>query len=358
VNTDRPSLLPRDLVELELTQLWEPCLGVEPIGVRDDFFALGGDERRAIALLDAVTTRFAVVVPLRRFLETPTVEQLGVLLRESTRLTPASCAVAIQPAGASPPFFCAPPTGGTSIHYRSLARALGNDQPFYGLQQPGLEGEREPFTDWTQLASHYVDAIRRIQPSGPYFLGGWSDGGRVALEIAQQIFRQGGEVRLLAIFDEQIEPQPPGVERTTTDDVELLAAMIGHRLPIDLEALRRMAFDERLQYALNLAKAASLLPPDYGLVHARRQFAVFKANAIARSAYRSVRYPGRVAVFWAGDGIRDETDDRSARWRAIAGGGLETYVVPGTHLTMMARAHVEPLARDLRACLARAHALV
>ncbi|MGH7996409.1 MAG: thioesterase domain-containing protein, partial [Opitutaceae bacterium] len=344
---------PRDLLEFKLAQLWENCLGAEPAGVRQDFFEAGGYSLRAIALMAAVKRSFGRTVPLLRFLENPTIEHLGTVLRATPEpLTSRSCVIPIQAAGTKPPIFCAPPGGGNPIHYRHLSRCLGNDQPFYGLQSPGLEGECEPFDDWTRLAAHYIETVKRIQPCGPFFLGGWSDGGRVALEMAQQLYRQGEEVALLAIFDEQLEQVDPAL---VSSDAEILFSMVASILPVDLEALRALGPTDRLLHVLDLAKRANLLPPDYALVHAQRQFQVFKANALARVKYRPSRYPGRVALFWANEKIHDDIATRSALWRRVVAGDMEAHLAPGNHLTLMSRDHAPVLAQYLNACLERAY---
>jgi thioesterase domain-containing protein len=87
------------------------------------------------------------------------------------------------------------------LSYYELAYLWGFDQPFYGLQPLGLDGEQSPFTRIEEMAAHYIEALRQVQPSGPYFLGGWSFGGLVAFEMAQQLLRAGHQVALLAIFD-------------------------------------------------------------------------------------------------------------------------------------------------------------
>ena len=109
--------------------------------------------------------------------------------------------MAIQAEGTRPPFFCVHGVGGNVVGFRDLARHLGPDQPFYALQPQGLDGKRECLTNIPEMAKRYMQEIRKIQPEGPYRIGGYSFGGLVAYEMAQQLEAQGEEMALLALFD-------------------------------------------------------------------------------------------------------------------------------------------------------------
>src|SRR5262249_37663095 len=109
--------------------------------------------------------------------------------------------VSIQPRGSLPPFFCAHASGGNVFSYVGLARRLGLDQPFYALQARGLMGTQEPHTRIEEMAADYLHAIRAVQESGPYSLGGWSMGGLIAFEMARQLEQQGEQVAAVALFD-------------------------------------------------------------------------------------------------------------------------------------------------------------
>ena len=128
-------------------------------------------------------------------------EELACILRGNVAAPEWSPLVEIQRGGARPRFFCAHGAGGNVLIYRDLARHVGSDQPFYGLQSQGLDGERPILTRIESMAALYVKEIRKMQPHGPYFLGGYCMGGTVALEMAQQLKAQGEQVALLALFD-------------------------------------------------------------------------------------------------------------------------------------------------------------
>jgi phthiocerol/phenolphthiocerol synthesis type-I polyketide synthase E len=128
-------------------------------------------------------------------------EELASILRGNVAAPEWSPLVEIQRGGARPRFFCAHGAGGNVLIYRDLARHMESEQPFYGLQSQGLDGERPILSRIESMAALYVKEIQRVQPHGPYFLGGYCMGGTVALEMAQQLKAQGEQVALLALFD-------------------------------------------------------------------------------------------------------------------------------------------------------------
>jgi thioesterase domain-containing protein/acyl carrier protein len=190
----------RNDTEKRLTKLWEELLGVAPIGTRKNYFDLGGNSLLAVRLFARIEREFHVNLPLATLFEAQTIEQLADVL-DNKGEEGWSPLVTIQPAGSRPPFFCIHGGGGSVLIYRALSQHLGADQPFYGLESQGLDGRRPLLTRIEDMAELYVKKLRRVQPHGPYFLGGYCMGGTVALEMAQRLTAQGEEVALLALFD-------------------------------------------------------------------------------------------------------------------------------------------------------------
>jgi non-ribosomal peptide synthetase component F/thioesterase domain-containing protein len=191
----------RNDTEKRLTKLWEELLGVAPIGTRQNYFDLGGNSLLAVRLFARVEKEFHVNLPLATLFEAQTIEQLGDVLDTKAQAAGWSPLVTIQPAGSRSPFFCIHGGGGSVLIYRALSQHLSTDQPFYGLESQGLDGQRPLLTRIEDMAGLYVKELRRVQPHGPYFLGGYCMGGTVALEMAQRLTAQGEKVALLALFD-------------------------------------------------------------------------------------------------------------------------------------------------------------
>ncbi len=191
---------PRNRIELQLVAIWEQVLGITPIGVRDNFFALGGYSLLALRMFSAIEQTFGKRLPMAVLFQAPTIEQLADVLADEGCTVRWRSLVAIQPEGKKSPFFAVPGVGGNVLVFARLAKLLGDDQPFYGLQARGLDGREKPFMRVEEMAAHYIDEIRSVQPRGPYLIGGTCTGGLAAYEIAQQLTAQ-GEAVILAVME-------------------------------------------------------------------------------------------------------------------------------------------------------------
>jgi hypothetical protein len=199
---------PRDPVEIWLARKWQHILGFA-VGIRENFFGVGGNSLDAARTIDAILVEFGVQLPLNVLTEHPTVESLAVLLREhATRLT--GPLVAIQDGdGSRPPLFLVHPDDGQVGLYCRLGYALGEEFAVFGLQADGLYSGAEPRRSVAEMADAYSDAVRAVCPAGPYLLGGCAVGAAVAYEMAARL----GDVRLLAAIDaELLEPAAPRTE--------------------------------------------------------------------------------------------------------------------------------------------------
>jgi thioesterase domain-containing protein/acyl carrier protein len=340
---------PRDTVEFQLKQIWEDVLGVRPIGIRDNFFDLGGHSLLILRLISRIHQLFKQELPLSTLFEAATVEQLACVLRRQANSLSQSSLVEIQSGGSKRPYFCVHPGSGNVLCYVDLARHLGHNQPFYGLQSVGLDGRREPYNRVEDMAAHYIEAVRVIQPQGPYLLGGWSFGGLVAFEMAQQLQMQNQEVALLSLLDTWVPDSD--TMHAGTDDARLLASFLvqlGHTIhdnpSVRYEALRGLNPDEQLNYVLEWARRANLVPPDAGAEQIRRLASVYKANIRATQSYKPKAYPKRITLFRASERFAEDGQDPTMGWSEIATGGLDTCTLPGSHYTIVREPHVRTLA--------------
>ena len=184
-----------------LIAMWRELLGLDSVGPDDNYFDLGGDSALAVHLFARIEKEFGVKLPLATLFEAQTVSELTEVLRSKAQPAGWSPLVAVHPSGSRANFFCVHGAGGNVLIYRDLAKLLGPDQPFYGLQSRGLDGKEELQKSVLEMARGYVDAIQRMQPHGPYFLGGYCVGGTIAYEMAQQLTAKGETVGMLAMFD-------------------------------------------------------------------------------------------------------------------------------------------------------------
>ncbi len=202
------------------------------------------------------------------------------------------------------------------------------------------------------MAAYYIQALQTVQIEGPYLLGGWSMGGAVAFEMAQQLHAQGQRVALLALLDTRV-PTPD--EKFAEEDFEVMSVEFVRSLGLSLdpwESLSRLPKDELLTHVLEQAKRASLVPPELEFSQARHFVQLLKTDSRTVRDYALHPYPGRVTLFKASDEERVGTSpDPTLGWSEWAAGGVEVYAVPGNHANMGYEPHVQVLAEKLRACL-------
>src|SRR5262249_47558940 len=165
-------------------------LNTSPIGIRHNFFNLGGHSLSAVRLMARIKMTFHRELPLSTLFQNSTIEQLASILRQQPLPQYESPVVRIKTSGARNPFFCIHPVGGNVLCYTILARHFDEDRPFYGLQSLNLRQNANIPARLEESATRYLEAIRREQPQGPYLLGGWSLGGALAFEIAKQLGQQ------------------------------------------------------------------------------------------------------------------------------------------------------------------------
>lgn len=350
---------PRNDLERKLVQIWSEILQISEIDIRDNFFEIGGNSLLALHLTNAIEQKFGRELSLSTLLTNSSIEKLAEILQNSTDIFSNSPIVAIQPKGTKRPFFCIHPAGGHVLCYFSLAHYLGTDQPFYGLQAQGFYGEEEPLTTVTEMASLYAQAIQTIQPTGPYQIGGWSFGGVVAYETAQQLHQQGKEVSLLAILDSYV---PILLDKNKKiDDVYLVGVlsrvfggMFGQDNLILLAEIENLSVEESLNYIIEKARQAKIFPPGVERHNNRRILDVLVGTLKATYFYQRRPYPGKVTIFRARE-KHIMAPDPTLVWvelfSVLAAEEIEIHNVPGNHYSFVLEPHVQALAESLQKCL-------
>jgi thioesterase domain-containing protein len=352
------AISPRNDRERILQEIWQRELGRDPIGVRDNFFEVGGNSLIALQIFKQIRDRFNQDLPLSTLFACGTIERLAHALEQQTQQTQDAqvsqwaSLVPIQPLGPKTPLFCIHPVRGNVLCYRRLSYHLGQDQPFYGLQAQGLDGKHPPLNRIQDMAAKYIREIRTVQPDGPYRLSGYSLGGMIAFEMAQQLQAQGQQVDLLALFDTY-------GHRSIIEIRDHNALSITGKIRLHLKSLIKLQPRQKLAYfvdrtQIRIQKILIKLYLRLGLTlpSSLRLMAIFDAGLEAAQTYVPKTYSGRMILFRA---TKVDSDPKLG-WDGLASQGIEVYDVPGKHNTietegMLTEPHVSELAKKLNACL-------
>jgi FkbH-like protein len=368
--TNRPDLKttyvpPDDDVEIELVNLWQQLLHVQPVGVLDNFFELGGDSLIAVTLFVEIVEKFDKQLPLATLFTAPTIRELARIISSAEREAQWRHLVPIQPAGSRPPLFCMHAAGGNVLFYRDISNHLGIDQPVYGLQARETEETGTYPNRVEDMAALYVSEILEFEPAGPYYLCGSSFGGLLAYEVAQQIGAQGKAVALLALFDTYGPGYPRSLPRSNFRNRK--QDRLWSRITNLRGQLRELEAQEKLNFIIGRVNRAWMrnkrrwlwkknefqimynkatggtLPKDVQRNH--------KAIQQALDTYVPLRYEGKVTLFRAStqpDGI---VQDPLLGWGDLPAGGIEVLESVGTHGAMTVDPYAKALAEKLVAYL-------
>jgi thioesterase domain-containing protein/acyl carrier protein len=350
--------VPKEDIEAVLTSWWKELLEQDQVGLDDDFFDLGGHSLMGVQLFSRIQSTYGVDLGLATLFEARTVRDLAKLVRESiapvpTKTTTAtvrknsdawSPLVPIQPKGSRPPLFVISGIGGNVVKFHTLAYYLGEDQPIYGLLPRGLDGKEQYHTRVEDIAADYVKAIREMNPNGPYHLVGYSFGGIVAFEVAQQIRAQGGNVGIVGMFD-TIETHYGEKVDASLRPTERFDAM---KERFDEFLTRRDRFtyiSETLAakyWSIKLSILRSLgrpLPQKVGTIE--------EINSYAGYNYFPKVYPGKLTLFRSTKRNVSHGDDEWCGWGELAAGGIDVHHIPATHFNILQEPAVKVVSEKL-----------
>ncbi len=363
---------PREGLERQIAAIWEDLLGIRRIGARDNFFDLGGDSLLALQVLARIEREIGTKLPVATFFWAPTIEEMAEALRQPGWRPPWSSLVPIHADGSLPPFFCVHGFGGGVLGYADLARALGPDQPVYGLQALGRDAWDVPQASIEAMAAHYISEIRAVQPTGPYYLGGYCAGATIAFEMAQEFHRDGSEVALLAV----IEGEAPGPAYRNIALRPTWFLRFVANLPFWVRDFLLLSRPERR------GRSRRRLGPLLGRFFGQRSTSGALANSVplqnlvdnpagvpadlvsllithgeAFAAYVPCPYPGLVSLFRTRRHPLFCSFDPTKGWASLSPHRVDVVIIPGAHQNVLQPPHVGTLAARLRAALTAARLL-
>ncbi|MBD6618577.1 amino acid adenylation domain-containing protein [Komarekiella sp. 'clone 1'] len=358
-NITKSVIAPRNFTELSLAKLWEKLLNTSPIGVADNFFNLGGHSFLAVRLMAQIQDRFGHNLTLSTLFENPTIEKLAAIVSQPFRESSNSPLVAINSSGSKIPFFCIHGAGGGINQYINLSRRLGEDYPFYALEHTPNQEEPE-LISVEDTAKNYLEEIRKVQPNGPYFLGGHCYGGILAFEMAQQLQRQGETVDLLVVIDAILSETR--IESTKDDDAKFLLRM-AESIKTDNNIDFSISFEELRDLSLN--QQLDLINQKVNFIFSETEikefisyYKLFKAHVQAMRDYVPLVYPQSITLFRAKEEIIHDfessefhTNDSLLGWGKCSNQLIQVMEVPGDHFSIFIEPHIQELAKHLRSCI-------
>jgi amino acid adenylation domain-containing protein len=348
---------PRDTWELELLKLWQDVLEIEKIGIDDGFFELGGHSLLAVRLMAAIHQKFGRSIPLSAMFEYGSIRRLADLLRADADAPAATPLVSIQPKGKKPPCFFVHPAGGNVLCYYDLARCLGTEIPFWGLQAALGEGGVAPGSI-AKMAEIYLEAMLDIVHDGVPILGGWSMGALAAFEMARLFHQRTGVAPIVAVLD-QIAPDLTSDSTSGSEDLTAklfafankVSELVGHDIGLSKELLAASSMEETNSLFLDKFKAFELAPEATRVEEFQGFLKLMLDHNRITGEYEGGLYPGRVLVFRAEGKMSGSTSGpgRLARrpdlgWQQHTAQPVQVIPVPGSHISMIRPPHVQALA--------------
>ncbi|MDB9315587.1 AMP-binding protein [Spirulina sp. CS-785/01] len=313
---------------VQVMELWRQVLGVARVRETDNFFELGGDSLKAMTVI-AELEQLGIALEPSAFTEAPTLEAFTQLIHQTRwDFSSPRSLVPIHPQGTKTPLFLVHHIGG-DVFCPLFTQHRDRDRPLYGLRAMGFDGQQAPFTRIEDMAAHYIREIQTVQPHGSYLLAGMCIGGNVALEIAQQLQRQGESVSLVVMFD---SPNPCLTQQQRERHWQRWLTVGKQK--------KREIFSG---YGLSPQKVETILK----VMEANHQVWIHQVPQM---------YSGRVVFFSKMDNDLDGREHnfdplRPKGWNDWVEGGVEMVKVPGRHGTYHNLPHVEVYAQKLNACL-------
>jgi len=328
----------------QLQAIWQRLLGMARVGLEDDFFELGGNSLVAARLLREIETLTGRALPLGTLMCAPTVAKLASILEQGTPGVASPMLVRMRE-GSGRPLFMVHGMNGTTMDCWSLVRSLRTRRPIWAFQARGIDGEQPPHERVEEMAQAYIEEMRRVQPQGPYALSGFSFGGLVAYEMAQQLLAQGERLELLFLIDPHVQQHLPlhaRIAQRTTRLARRLSRLPARELPGYLAA-RGRELSNKLQVRLGLQPPPR---PSAGLDMAPAHQRVFDSMWAALLAYQPGPYRGDRIVFVRSTEPFGPFFDPMPVWRRVAGDRIERITQPGAHLDLV-RTHAGRVAAAL-----------
>ena len=346
---------PAGEVENMLAAIWCELLGLSQVGRHDNFFELGGHSLLAVQLLNRMA-KTGLAISLATLFARPSLAQLAGFIqdREKSLASPfADNPVVLRGEGTQPPLFLVHEPSGDPLVYSPLATMLRVDRPVYALSALGLHSAENPPTSLEALAACHIEAIRRVQPHGPYHLAGWSLGGVISYEIALQLQRSGEEIAFIGMIDSYhpAAHQKRDVSASSEPAVrdEMIVNFLSMHVPeSERSILAQLQTPIDMQAVFDLCGEHNWLPKDisYEDLLLRLETVLYIRPLGLR--YQPIPADLTINLYTAN---LEESDDIWRGWHGTVSSDSSLHVIGGTHLSIMQPPLLAQLAKTMSADL-------
>lgn len=351
-DTENTFLAPANDTERMLARIWSEVLGIQQIGQQDNFFELGGHSLIAVNMMAKVEAASGIKLPLSCLLEHPTIQSLSRLLSEDEVKPRISSLVPIRKEGTKLPIYLVHGAGLHVLMFQTLAQHMDPEQPIYGLQARGLNGEAEPLDRLEDIAAHYISEILTQNPHGPYALAGYSFGGLIAFEMAKQLKQMGREVVMLGMFDTVVRQSIRGEKESYYKQLATLTKKVAWNIshltknPVENFLYKTNTLQVKLKrWASGLRyDAREKIRGD----KSANALLIDQKNRKAFDQYKITPYDGEIHLFKAAKRQFWVDDFDYLGWIPYAARGVKVHEVPGDHLYMFNPPHGPIFAKILQ----------
>ena len=363
---NRPYVAPQGEVETALAQIWGEVLGVEQVGRHDNFFELGGHSLLAVKLVNLLQ-RAGLPLSLAELFQHPSIESAAALLSQGEALSQPDGLVVVRAGAHGTPLFLLHEFSGRDVYFPTLAQHIGGEFPIYGL--PGVTLGQPQLRTLECMAQRMVGIIRAVQPHGPYRLAGWSFGGVLAHEVAQQLLGLDEPVEFIGMLD-SYAPNPLAQDKAMwsgegLDKRQLLGHCRGRSLMLGAESEAALAAVQALEAQVEQldfpelfkrCQAQQLTDPELATVSAADAWHYFDREAAHRLAlahYRVSPASQPIHLFRAQELMEGQSLPSPTRgWEERFNIGLLRCIdIPGDHRTMMKHPHIQALGQAITQAL-------
>lgn len=354
--------------ERKLANIWQNILGLKHISRDDNYFELGGSSLMAVRLFRNIEKEFQVQLPLATLYQAPTVAMLSEIVNQEGYQPSWTSLVEIQPGKQNrTPVFFMHSEGGNVLEYHTLARQVGKDQPFYGLQAIGLDGKEIVSPSIAEMAASFIKEIKKKQPTGPYIIGGYCLGGLTAYEMAQQLNDMGDEVKLMFLISTSTPTHLLKKRKNLSSSKKIYYKFLD-RVDLEIDNLSSLSIREMPRYIKDrmskiyrsirfvFQDLSNTLLKKIGFSNGMtaRTYVLEKSAKLSNDAYFAYTpkpYEGRMSLIHVSNRSRSLPEDPYLGWSGLSKEEIQLFKVDAYHKNVLLEPQVQSVSRILKANL-------